>query len=258
MSGKGGYNSVTMVDRALQILNQIFIADEPLGVTRLSQDLDLPKATVYRILSTLQDGGFVNKNYNDQYDLGLIFIQYAEKVKGKLSLDRIAAEYMEKLAEDIGETVNLGIYFNGNMVTIYSVKGESSILVSKLIPVAPLNCSSTGKIILANMEEEELIKYFETGNIEKRTRNTITTYEEYIKEREEIRQEEVAYDREEYEYGLSCIAYPVYDAKDEIVAALSISGPTSRLEYKNIASLVEKLKLTGQLINKKIAEAQLK
>lgn len=258
MSGKGGYNSVTMVDRALKILNQIFIADEALGVTRLSQDLDLPKATVYRILSTLQDGGFVKKNNDDQYDLGLIFIQYAEKVKGKLSLDQIAAEYMETLAEDIGETVNLGIYFNGNMVTIYSVKGESSILVSKLIPVAPLNCSSTGKVILANMDEDELSHYFKGGNIEKRTRNTITTYEKYLSEREEIRKEGVAFDREEYEYGLSCIAYPINNANGEVIAALSISGPTSRLEYKNISNIVKKLKFTGQLINKKITEAQFK
>lgn len=255
MSSKGN-NHITMVERAMQVLEELFYHNA-LGVTKLAHNLNLPKATVFRILQTLHEGGFVRKDADDQYELGFTFVQYAAKIKGRLTLEDIAKSEMEGLAKEVGESVNLVLYYKGNMVNIFNIEGESSILVSKLIPVAPLNCSSTGKVILSQWDDEEICSYFEEGNKEGRTRHSIMSMEAFSEELKLIRKQGIAYDREEYEYGLSCMACPIFNSNHEAVAALSISGPTSRLEYKDFDKLAEALLKTTNSVNQKIKEHQL-
>ncbi|MCT4621835.1 MAG: IclR family transcriptional regulator [Marinisporobacter sp.] len=255
---KSNYTTITMVERGLQIMNQLFLAEDAMGVTEISQKLDLPKATVYRILNTLQQKNFIKKDEKtDKYELGLIFIQYGEKVKSKLNLKTIAKPFMKNLAEAIGESVNLGIYHEGNVITIYSEEGESSVLVSKLIPVSPLYCSSMGKIFLSTMTKEKIKSYFDTNKIQERTMNTITKYEDFMKEREDILRDVLSYDNEEYEYGLTCIACPIKNKEENIIAALSISGPTSRLKFKEMDDLIKEIRKTVDAISEQIKKTHL-
>ncbi|WP_432408353.1 IclR family transcriptional regulator [Wukongibacter sp. M2B1] len=255
---KGNYDIITMVDRAVLILEEIFSADEYIGVSEIAQNLDLPKATVYRILNTLYRRNFVDKdNDTDKYKLGLSFIQYGEKVKSKLNIKTISEEFMERLSKNVGETVNLGISHDGNIINIFSIEGESSALVSKLIPISPLHCSSTGKILLSQMTEEEIENYFDSHEIQKRTINTIVNYKDFRKEKEEILKEKIAFDNEEYEYGLTCIASPIINMKGETVAALSVSGPTSRLKFKGIDYIIDELKKISNGISVRLKETQL-
>lgn len=257
-NNKGNYDIITMVDRAVLILQEIFLANEYIGVSEISQNLDLPKATVYRILNTLYHRKIVEKNpETDKYKLGMIFIEYAEKIKSKLSLKTISEPFLKKLSQEVGETVNLGIRYEDNVLNICSIEGESSTLVSKLIPISPLNCSSTGKIFLAQMNDEELRNYFKSHELQKRTINTITRYEDFIIEREQIHKEKIAYDNEEYEYGLSCIACPITNKEKNIVAALSVSGPTTRLKFKGIDDTIDKIMKVGNLISQRLKEASL-
>lgn len=89
------------------------------------------------------------------------------------------------------------------------------------------------------MDEASLKEYF-NNKLEKRTINTIIRLDDFLKEKEEILKKDLSYDNEEYEYGLSCIATPI--KKDgEVIAAISISGPTTRLKFKNYDKLKEKL-----------------
>ncbi|MTI67755.1 MAG: IclR family transcriptional regulator [Firmicutes bacterium] len=258
VGNSNNYNNVTMVDRAINILQELFNSNEPMGVSQISQKLDLPKATVYRILNTLSNRNFIEKDLTtDKYYLGLIFIQYGQKVKSKLNLKNISAPFMEKLCEEIGETINLGIPYEGNVITIFSTEGESSVLVSKLIPISPLHCSSIGKILLSEMDENEIQNYFNTNNLQQRTINTIIDFNYFLKEREKILKEKISYDNEEYEYGLTCIAYPIVNKDGKIIAGLSISGPTSRLEFKGIDNLADKLKKITDDISKQIKLSQL-
>ncbi|WP_432663608.1 IclR family transcriptional regulator [Wukongibacter baidiensis] len=255
---KGNYDTITMVDRAVLILEELFSADEYIGVSEIAQNLDLPKATVYRILNTFYQRNFVEKdNETDRYKLGLIFIQYAEKVKSKLSMKRISEPYMKKLSQDVGETVNLGISHEGNVLNIFSIEGETSALVSKLVPIAPLYCASTGKIFLSQMSDEEIKNYFNSHELEKRTINTIIKYEDFNKEKEQILREKVAFDKEEYEYGLTCMACPITNSKGDTVAALSVSGPTSRLKVKGIDNIIEELRKISKEISERLKEAHL-
>lgn len=255
---KGNYDTITMVDRAVLILEEIFLADEYIGVSEIAQSLGLPKATVYRILNTLYQRNFVEKDdETDKYKLGLTFIQYGEKVKSKLNIKTVSEEFMEKLSQNLGETVNLGISHDGNIINIFSIEGESSTLVSKLIPISPLHCSSTGKILLSQMSDDEIEEYFNSHEIQKRTINTIVKYEDFRKEREKILKERVAFDNEEYEYGLTCIASPITNVNGETIAALSVSGPTTRLKFKGINYIIEELRKISTQISERLKDAKL-
>lgn len=254
----GAYDTITMVDRAVQIMNEIFLSEEPIGVSEIAQNLDLPKATVYRILNTLCQKNIIIKDPDsDKYELGLIFIEFGEKVKSKLSLKTISEPLMEKLSKSIGESVNLGILHERDVLSICSIEGESSVLISKLIPISPLHCSSMGKILLSEMDDNKIREYFKSNRIQKRTINTIIDYDTFIIEREKILKEKFSFDREEYEYGLTCISCPITNKDGIVVAALSISGPTSRLQYKGLDNIMKELKNSAVQISEQVKTAML-
>lgn len=242
-------NIITMVDRAMNIIEYIYNNTEEVGVSTISKDLDLPKATVFRILSTLEKWDAVEKvNDDGKYILGKSHIKYGEKSKNQFDIVSISTPYMKKLSEDIGETINLGMKYKDNILILKSIEGESSILVSKLIPITPLHCSSIGKLFLAEFTDKELSEYF-NSNISKRTINTITNVQQFNYDKRNIIDTSIAHDNEEYEYGLTCLASPIKDKNEDINAGISISGPTTRLQYKNLEFLEEKLKSTTEAIS---------
>jgi len=242
-------NLNTMIDRSGEILDYLYKSDEPVGVSKLSSDLDLPKATVFRILTTLEKWNIVEKQNNtDKYKLGMILIKYGAKVSSDLSIVEIAKPIIDNLSIEISESVNLSIEHQGYSLNIHRSFNENSILASRLTPISSLNCSSSGKIFLTTKSEQELIKYFSNKNLSKRTVNSIVDFDVFLKEKKSILSTGLAYDNEEYEYGLSCISAPIYH-KDIIVAAISVSGPKSRLELKGLESIEHSLKLASETIS---------
>lgn len=235
-------NILKMVDRACQIMDYLYKQEQAASISVLSKELGLPKANVFRILYTLQVNGLVEKTADSAlYQLGNKLIQYGEKVRHDFSLVNACKSEMSELAKEIGETINLGIVYNNNILTIHSAEGERSSLVSKLIPIAEPYCSSMGKLHLAELDDETLKTYYDQS-LEKRTVNTITSMEDFIDQRDIIRSTGIAFDQEEYEYGLSCMAVPLRNNSGLIIAMLSISGPTTRLEFKGMDTIIEKLK----------------
>ena len=243
-------NMLKMVDRACKILDYLKEQDQPASISVLSKDLDLPKANVFRILYTLQHNGLIEKTLEtDLYKLGSKFIQYGEKVKQDFSLVDACKPHMSKLAKQIGESVNLGIVYDKHILTIHSEEGERSSLVSKLVPVAEPYCSSMGKLYLSQLPDDVLKNYY-TSQLETRTVNTITNYNVFKKQQTDILENNIAFDHEEYEYGLSCIAVPLHKTTGELVAMISISGPTTRLQFKGFDDIADKLKHLAYTIEK--------
>ncbi|SHE76719.1 transcriptional regulator, IclR family [Tissierella praeacuta DSM 18095] len=241
---------IPMIDRAFEVINFMYNSIEEVGISQISKELKIPKATVYRILFTLSKWGFVEKSNSDKYFLGKSFIKYGSRVKSDIDISTIATPYIDSLAKEVGESVNLGILYEDLVMTIYNAKGEDFYLVSKLIPISPLNCSAMGKLYLSQYSDEELRKYFNSDKPQSRTINSIIDLEKFLELKENIKNEGVSYDREEYEYGLTCIAAPIKNCEENIVATISISGPTSRLGYKGFDYLRDKLLKTAIEIEK--------
>lgn len=166
----------------------------------------------------------------------------------------VAKPYLQKLSKTCEETVNLGIMFQDYVLFIHTELAEQRSLVASLPPVTPLYCCSVGKIFLAYQTNKELEHYFKVHHPIKRTINTRTTKEALLQESEKIRRDGIAHDHEEYDYGLSCIAAPIF-LGENLAAGISLSGPTSRLQYKGYAFLEKELKATAEALSK---EATLK
>lgn len=229
---------VPMLDKSLTVLDFLFKHPGFTSIAEISRSLDIAKGTVFRILYTLQLYNFVRKDDNDQYSIGPSFITYGTRLKNDWDILTLTRPILEETAAEIGESANLGIFLDKQVVVLESVTGEEFFIVKNLIPVSPLYCSSMGKIFLSQMSPEEFSAYAEWEDFKARTVSTIVDPKALYEEVQLAKKEGIAYDREEYTYGLSCVGRGVY-YKDKLIAAVSLSGPTSRLNHKGMDRIQE-------------------
>lgn len=242
---------IPMLERTFEILEYMHSSPDCLTLSQISEGLAIPKTSVFRIMETMQKWEYVEKTKDgEKYKLGKAFIKIGQRAASDIDITDIAMPYLEELSERTGESVNLGILYENDILTIANSKGEDFYLISRLIPLSPLNCSAMGKQYLADFSDRELREYFQSSNPEKRTVNSVTSLDGFLSLKEEIKKEGISYDREEYEYGLTCIAAPIHDKEASLVAAISISGPTTRLQYKGEKMLREEIKKTSEKISK--------
>lgn len=244
---------ITILGRAFTIMEELLKSDKPLGVSELARLTGIPKANTFRIMKTLEELKAVSPK-EDGYILGSKMIELGVGAKHNDEFMLVAKPYLQKLSKTCEETVNLGIMFQDYVLFIHTELAEQRSLVASLPPVTPLYCCSVGKIFLAYQTNKELEHYFKVHHPIKRTINTRTTKEALLQESEKIRRDGIAHDHEEYDYGLSCIAAPIF-LGENLAAGISLSGPTSRLQYKGYAFLEKELKATAEALSK---EATLK
>lgn len=244
---------ITILGRAFTIMEELLKSDKPLGVSELARLTGIPKANTFRIMKTLEELKAVGPK-EDGYILGSKMIELGAGAKHNDEFMLVAKPYLQKLSKTCEETVNLGIMFQDYVLFIHTELAEQRSLVASLPPVTPLYCCSVGKIFLAYQTNKELEHYFKVHHPIKRTINTRTTKEALLQESEKIRRDGIAHDHEEYDYGLSCIAAPIF-LGENLAAGISLSGPTSRLQYKGYAFLEKELKATAEALSK---EATLK
>lgn len=244
---------ITILGRAFTIMEELLKSDKPLGVSELARLTGIPKANTFRIMKTLEELKAVSPK-EDGYILGSKMIELGAGAKHNDEFMLVAKPYLQKLSKTCEETVNLGIMFQDYVLFIHTELAEQRSLVASLPPVTPLYCCSVGKIFLAYQTNKELEHYFKVHHPIKRTINTRTTKEALLQESEKIRRDGIAHDHEEYDYGLSCIAAPIF-LGENLAAGISLSGTTSRLQYKGYAFLEKELKATAEALSK---EATLK
>jgi IclR family KDG regulon transcriptional repressor len=239
-----------MVERAAMIMDRIYKSKKALGVSPLAKELGLAKVTTFRIMKTLEKYNYLRLDKDTmEYSLGYLFYEYSKKIEKNISLINLVTPFMETLVDKINENVNLSLMYNNSILTIKTVEGDSFALMSVLEPLAPLHCSSSGKLFLSRWSDEKIKDYFENEERIEYTHFTITRYETFLKEMKTILEEGISYDREEYSYGLTCISAPLFDRDGEIIAVLGISGPTNRLLYKGLETMEKEVKDTADEAN---------
>lgn len=248
--------NVNVIVRAFKILEKLFENGEAMGVSAVAAAADLPKSSTFRILSTLAECGAVTKNDENLYQLGLMFIRYGELVRSNISLNTLAEPLLLELRDLTQEAVNLAVLYHDYVVNLLSYAGESFIITSRVLPISPLHCSSSGKIFLAYMEEEAVRAYFAIPR-KKHTVHTITNYDQFVREKQNILRSGISFDHEEFEYGLYCVGAPIFGYDEQPVAAISISGPISRMKMKNFDWLAEQVSLKAEALSGLLREAQL-
>lgn len=240
MNDNEQYNVIPMIEKGCITLHSLSESGGEAGISELAKATGFSKSTIYRILYTFQKWGFVSQNQiNERYRLGHFMLKAGDQVKEGIDLRKTAYPIMENLKSKIGETINLGVPYEKKILILENVKGENSLLASGLEPVFPLYCSGMGKLILSEYSKEELKRYFEEEQIEEKTINTITSFESMYEELKTIREKGYSLDEEEYEYGLLCVAAPIKDSSGKVIAAVSTSGPMSRmLRVKGLSNII--------------------
>lgn len=233
--------TVQAVDRSLAILEALARHGGPVSLTVLSNKLGLNISTVHRLLNTLIVAGFVEQEPNQgRYRLGLKAFEVGNAALYNLDIRSIAKPYLKELVDKCNETANLSILDRGDVVYIDQVESSNIVkMFAKPGTRGPSYCTGSGKVMLAYLPPFELEKTLREIKFLKHTENTITDPAILKKELEKIRQEGLAMDMGELEEGVQCVAAPIRNHEGKCIAAMSISGPTSRITGFSVAELIK-------------------
>jgi IclR family acetate operon transcriptional repressor len=219
-------NGTQAVDRAAQLLIQVARRREPVTFTELTESSGLAKSTTSRLLTALERAGLVRRDPAGRFQPGEVFVSYAWRGSTEADLVSVAQPYLDALGAQTGETVNLGVPREPGLVeqiaqvdSRYLIGGTNWVGMS-----VPVHCAALGKALLAYGAAQ-----LPHGRLERRTPATITSRDELRADLERVRQRGYAVTDEELEPGLVAVAAPVFGDAMTAVAAVSVSGPASRL-----------------------------
>ncbi len=239
--------TVKSVERAGDILLLLHNSNEKLGVSEIASQLDLHKSTVHRLLASFEVKGLVKKTADERYGIGLRIFAMGLKVSKEFSILEIIKPYTRQLMEEVGEAINISILddnFNGKYRTIMVAKEYSSesVLLANLNvgALSDAHISAVGKCLFAFSKNVDLSKISE-DSLTKYTENSIVTKEDLFKEIDDVKKLGYAFDNEEREVGLFCIAVPIIEADGYASVAISISGPTIRMKNDNLQGKIDAL-----------------
>jgi IclR family acetate operon transcriptional repressor len=222
-------NTITATRTSLRIVEALKRLDGA-GTTAVANDLGIAKSTVHNHLQTLEDEGYIT-NEGSAYHVGLRFLELGEYKRNRMDIYEKARPEVASLAEKTGEMANAAVEEHGEGVYITRAEGSEAVSVDTYAGKrVNLHCTALGKTILAMLPEGRVDEIIDTHGLPARTEHTITDRAELKAELADIRERGHAYDREERLPGLRCVAAPVTSEDGDPVAALSVSGPTSRIK----------------------------
>lgn len=234
---------IQVIDRAFDILEILSIEKDGLGVTEIANRLGLHKSTVHRILSAMLKRGYIQKiNPKGVYKLGLKLVEISSVYLNNVELKTEAMPYLRELTSKLGQTAHLAILDGGDAVYIDKVDVVNNIrLYSQIGRRIPIHCSGLGKCLIAGLPDVEIQELLSNYKFARFTSNTITTKEELLRQVGKVRKTGWAIDDEEHDEGIRCIAASVFDYRDKIIAAISVSGSSSSISRERdeeVGSLV--------------------
>ncbi|AUP78393.1 IclR family transcriptional regulator [Flavivirga eckloniae] len=231
------------VIKAFKLLDVYLSNKQEWGVRELAKETGYNKTTTYRLLSTLESLDIVQKNNDDKYILGLKLFELGNLVSVYKSLRNYSRIPLENIAKEIKETVHFGVLNDHRVLYLNKAESPFGLKVSTLIgSYQHAYCTALGKVLLAFSSKKQISDYLKHIEFETYTSNTIAHSEALLSELKQIRENGYALDMEELELGLICIAIPVFNKKKEVIAGISVSGPSSRFKSENIKSYLSIVK----------------
>jgi IclR family acetate operon transcriptional repressor len=222
-------DSIAVLDKTLDLLQAL--AERPnQTVAELSEAAGITKATAYRILNTLEARGYVvTYERVRRYSVGHAFHLYAGAARHADRLIQVARPQMEALAQ-LGETVNLGVLARRSVLYLEVIESKQGLrATSEVGSLDTLHATALGKSMLSRMASEERDMLLADAKLVPFTVHTVTDREALRAQIEAATQQGYAIDDEENEIGMRCVAAPIVNADGRPVAALSVSGPNSRM-----------------------------
>ncbi len=247
---------VRVLHKTLDILEAIKSREAGFKLAELAREVELPKATVYRILTTLEGRGYLDRASDGCYRMARKLFNLQRSESAEQILNRVALPVMDRVVEATKETVNLGILDAGEVVVINTVESPQAVrMSSKIGNRRHLHSTALGKIFLAGLPEKEFLRLIRMKGLPRLTEFTLTERSAVVAEIARVRKQGWAMDNQENEIEGRCIGAPVVAPDGRVVAALSISGPVFRMDVARAKALVPQLKAFCAEISGKVGQS---
>ena len=245
---------IQSVERALQILNLFNEQVTELKITEISKQMGLSKSTLHSLLKTLQLHGYIDQNpENGKYRLGMKLVERGYFVVGTMDIRQKAKSWLTTLSQETGQTTHLGILDGNEGVYIEKIEGRlAAIAYSRIGRRLPVHATAIGKVLLAWLGDEELAAVLHEYQFKGFTPSTITDHASLLAALKETQHNDYALDNEENEQGVRCIAVPVWNHESRVIAALSLSTLTSRVNDSELATYRQMLMAAGLGLSKEL------
>jgi DNA-binding IclR family transcriptional regulator len=247
---------VGVVTKVLRILETLHEAPSGLQLKDVAQQTAINKSTAYRFLAHLEHEGYVFRDSSGAYAIGVRLARLASGSSYQATLRKLSRPVLQQLWRTTGETVNLAV-MDGREVLYLDVMESSHTfrLVSQVGLRRPVYCTALGKVMLAYIPEDEHPYFFSGMTFERFTQHTIKSVANLRKELVSIRQRGYSIDNEEAYLGSRCIGAPIFDSSGKIAAALSVSGPTTRVTKERVPAFAGAAKNAAAIVSRTLGYA---
>ncbi|CAG5080066.1 IclR family transcriptional regulator [Thermobacillus xylanilyticus] len=245
---------IQALDRALRILDLFDEHTPELKLTEISARMQLHKSTAHALLRTLQIHGYIEQDEESgKYRLGLRLLEKGQMLLQNLDIRNVARPHLQALSDATGQTAHLLILDGREGVYIDKVEGaQAAIRYSRIGRRVPLHSSASGKVLAAFQPPDALERLLAGYTYVRHTPNTIDSEAKFRRELEEVRKHGCAFDREENEPGVLCIAAPIFGHDGQLLAAMSLSCMTARVDEAEAQRLAERVRKTTAEISARL------
>jgi len=230
---------IQVIDRAALLLDAISRYSKPVKLKVLSAETGLHPSTAHRILHSLIDNRFIDRDEAGNYRLGQRFLQLSNRLHTDSDIRAVALPYMKKLRDKFDETVNLTIREGDVVIYFEKVTPNRMMHVQQIVGSrAPLHITGVGKLILGMSGSDEIQSYAQRTNLPAYTRNSFSSLPTLTEECLMSIERGYALDNEEAEIGVGCIGVLLHDRSENVIAGLSVSAPIERRKDAWVSDLV--------------------
>ena len=248
--------SVRAVERALDILLCFSRQTPELSMTQIAEQIGIHKSTVHRLLATLENKRFVQRDPDTGiYRLGIRLLQMAYLTLEQNDIRRLAIPYLQRLGEQYQENIHLAVLDDADVVFTYIIESPQRVKLAAAIGQRlPAYATASGKAILAFLPEE-LVRRFTNRGMPQLTPRTHVSPETFFKDMNSIKQQGFAISEQEYEEAINAVAAPIFDVGGQPVASIAVAGPAYRLTGERMSEIGPVVIATAREITREITMA---
>jgi DNA-binding IclR family transcriptional regulator len=245
---------IQSLQRGLGILEIIAKKETGLTTAEVSREIGLHSSTTFHLLRTLTTLGYLTQDEaTKQYHLGSKLFHLAGSAWTEVQLLKMAKPFLVDMAQQTGEASHLAVLERGEVIVIGKIDGSSPVAVSERVGYPrPAHCTAIGKILLAYLSDAELKMFLNAAELRPLTPRTITAAPIFEQELARVRGQGYAFDDEEFNQGIRCLAAPVRNFTGQVVAAIGISGPVWRVSLDRVGQLTEFVKAVAQRLSQQL------
>lgn len=247
---------VGVVGKVLRIFDALHGSSSGLPLKEIARHTQINKSTAYRFLAHLESEGYVFRDGDGSYSIGLKLMRFGSVSTYHAILRNLGRPTLQELAQSTGETVNLAVLDGREVLYLDVIESAHTFrLASQVGMRRPLHCTALGKAILAYMTEEEQKRLLSSLMLERFTPNTLTQLMRLNRDLAKTHQRGYSLDDEEAYLGSRCLGAPIFNEAGKVVAAVSVSGPTTRVTRAKLPAFASTLKEAAKAISEQLGHS---